>query len=127
MAISHEFKRLWWWGADVGTNNDMTGVVTPIVASFLVTWGDLSTYTWGQLSANTWGQPLSTSSSVTTTATSNTGTQRRFVKFAKGLRYRQIKFKVKLFTRGYTTDGPAKVFTMTAITEAKAIVPKSVN
>lgn len=125
MAISHQFKKMNWWGADLSTNNTITGTATPISANFGVTWGELKTHTWGSL--GTWGQPLSTPSSVITTATSGTGVARRFVKFLKALRYRQINFAVTLTTQGSTSDGPARLFTMTVITSSKQVVPKSVN
>ncbi len=127
MAVSNKFKRLWWWGADVSTANDIKGTATPIVATFSVTWGALAAYTWGSLITNTWGQPLSTPSTIITTNSSATGVARRFARFQKGLRYRQIKFKVTLFTGGSMLDGPAKLFTMMAVTEVKAVVPKAVN
>lgn len=125
MAISHQFKKLNWWGADVSTNNSIRGTATPITASFGVTWGQLSSHTWGSL--GTWGQPLSVPSSEITDAVSGTGVARRFVKFKKALRYRQINFGVQLTTNGSTADGPARLFTMTSITSSKQVVTKSVN
>lgn len=125
MAISHQFKKMNWWGADVSSNNSIKGTATPIMANFGVTWGQLSTHTWGSL--GTWGQPLSTPASVITEAVSGTGVARRFVKFLKALRYRQINFAVQLTTQGSTSDGPTRLFTMTVITSSKQVVPKSVN
>lgn len=125
MAISHQFKRLWWWGADVVSNNDVVGIATPIVVNFSVTWEQLAAYRWNQLL--TWAQPLSAPSSVTTTVESGAGVVRRFVKFLKALRYRQINFEIRLTTQGSTSDGPVRLFTLTVLTESKQIVPKSVN
>lgn len=127
MAISHQFKRLWWWGADVSTNNTVIGTATPIIVNFSVTWGQLAAYTWGDLASNTWGQPLTTASSVETEVSTSTGTARRFVKFMKGLRYRQINFSLELTTDGSTADGPVRVFTLTLITETKQTVSESVS
>lgn len=125
MAISHQFKKMNWWGADISTNNSIRGTATPIMASFGVTWEQLSSHMWSSL--GTWGQPLSVPSSVVTDAVSGTGVARRFVKFNKALRYRQINFAVALTTDGSTSDGPARLFTMTVITSSKQVVPKSVN
>lgn len=127
MAISHQFKRLWWWGTDVVTNNSIVGIATPITFSFNVTWGALNNAgkQWNQV--QTWGQPLTVPSSVITTVATGTGTARRFAKFLKALRYRQINFQVELTTEGSTVDGPARLFTMTIVTESKQVVPKSVN
>lgn len=125
MAISHQFKRLWWWGVDVSTDNDITGIATPIILSFNATWTMLATKTWNQL--NTWGQPLISSSSIETVVPTETGTARRFAKFMKSLRYRQINFAVELTTDGATVDGPARIFSMTIITETKQVVSKAVS
>lgn len=125
MAISHQFKRLWWWGADVSTDRDIRGIATPIVFSFKVTWAQLAAFKWNQL--NTWAQPLTAPSSVETVLATGTGTDRRFAKFLKSLRYRQINFEVRLITEGATVDGPARLFTMMIITESKQVVPKAVS
>lgn len=125
MAVSHQFKRLWWWGADVSTNNEIFGIATPITSSFVVTWDSLAAYTWDQL--NTWDQPLTAPTLVQTIQATGLGTAKQFAKFLKGLRYRQISFKVKLSTVGNTLDGPAKIFTMVAMTEARQVVSKAVS
>ena len=125
MATSHTFKRLWWWGADVTTDNDIIGIATPIVFSFNVTWDMLSVLQWNAL--GTWSQPTTVIQAVETTQETETGTSRRFAKFLKGLRYRQINFAVRLTTEGSTVDGPARLFTMTNFTESKETVTKGVN
>lgn len=125
MAISHQFKRLWWWGADISTDRDIIGRASPVVFSFNVTWAQLAAFRWNQL--NTWAQPLSAPSVVETSISTGTGTDRRFAKFLKSLRYRQINFEVLLITEGSSVDGPARLFTMMIITESKQVVPKAVN
>jgi hypothetical protein len=127
MAVSHQYKRLWWWGVDISTPNDIIGIATPIILSFGVTWDQLATYTWDQLAGNTWDQILSEPLTITTTIIGQGGLSRRFAKFEKSLRYRQINFEVRLKTDGSTSDGPARIFTMTIITESKAVVTKAVN
>lgn len=125
MAVSNQFKRLWWWGADVATNRDISGTATPIVISFDTTWSSLSSTPWNQL--NTWAQPLTVPTGVTTVVMTGAGTARRFVKFLKALRYRQINFSNTLKTQGSTADGPAKLFTMMIITETKEGVSKAIS
>jgi hypothetical protein len=125
MAVSNQFKRLWWWGADVATNRDISGTATPIVISFDTTWSSLSSTPWNQL--KTWAQPLTEPTGVTTMVMTGAGTARRFVKFLKALRYRQINFAVTLKTQGSTADGPAKLFTMMITTETKEGVSKAIS
>jgi len=125
LAVSHQFKRLWWWGADVTSRNDITGIATPIIASFDVAWQDIEETAWQDL--GTWAQPLDEPGIVQTVQTTQSGVGRRFAKFLRGLRFRQINFAVELTTNGSTVDGPGRVFTMTIITESKQTVPKGVN
>lgn len=125
MAASHQFKRLWWWGADISTNNSVTGSATPITSSFVVTWDDLENHTWDDLF--TWDQLLTAPSLTETVQTTGLGVVRTFARFNKGLRYRQINFKVQLTTVGNIIDGPAKLFTMTVLTEARQQVSKAVS
>lgn len=119
MAVSHRFKRLWWWGADISSNNIIKGTATPIVLTFVASWGNLASKQWNQLL--TWGRPLSVISSEISYVSSGTGTSRKFVHFLKSLRYRQINFGLELTTYGSTADGPCRIFSLTVITETKAV------
>lgn len=125
MAISHQFKRLWWWGASVSSNNEVIGTVTPITNVFVATWDDLANFTWDQL--NTWDQPLVAPSFIQTIQSTGKGTSRQAIKFLKSLRFVQVNFKVQLTTVGNTIDGPARIFTMVAWTEVKQVVSKAVS
>lgn len=125
MSVSHQFKRLWWWGADVTSYNEVIGTASPIVLSFKAKWGDLKTKKWGEL--NTWGQPLTEINVMETIVPTGTGTSRRFIKFLKSLRFRQINFSVKLSTDGSIVDGPARLFTILVVAALKQVVPKAVN
>lgn len=127
IAASHLFKRLFWWGADVLTNNSVTGTVQPIIFSSQVLWNDLinQSITWQDL--GTWDNPLTTASAVSDAVPTGTGTQRRMLRFVKGLRYRQAYFKLDLTTNGTTADGPARIYTLTLATKVKQTVPRAVN
>lgn len=124
-AVSHQYKRIWWWGASVVTNNEVIGTITPITTSFVSTWDDLAAYTWDQLF--TWDQPLTAPSLVTTIVPTGMGTTRQAIKFPKAVRFMQINFKIQLVTVGNTIDGPAKVFTMIAWVDMKQVVSKAVS
>lgn len=127
MAVSHQFKRLWWWGADVSSTNDIVGTATPIIVTFDVLWSQIDGLPWSSIEGKPWSQIFATPSSVETTVAAIGGADRKFAKFQKSLRYRQINFKVKLTTDGSSADGPARLFTMIIVTESKQAVPKSVN
>lgn len=123
LAISHMFKRLFWWGADVLTANSVTGTATPVVASFQSTWDDLTN--WDAL--NTWDFPLSSPASTSTSVAPVSGTMRKFVKFPKGLRFRQINFSVIITSSGKTSDGPARIYSLTALIRTAATVGQGSN
>jgi hypothetical protein len=125
MAVSHKFKKLFWWGADVLTSNEVIGVASPIITVFQVTWDELSAYTWDQL--NTWQFPLSSPASVTTAQSPGSGVLKKFVRFLKGLRFRQINFSVIMTSSGMRTDGPARLYTITAVVSTKQVVPAGSN
>lgn len=125
MAVPSQFKRLFWWGIDVITNRDVVGTATPIIVSFAVTWQQLSAYRWSDL--KTWAQPLTAAIGVGSTVSAATGTSRRFIKFPKALRYRQINFSTRLLTDGSLADGPARLFTMTVLTQVKQGVVKEIS
>lgn len=128
LAVPHQFKKLFWWGVDVTTNNSVKGTFTPVVVSFAVTWGQLAAYTWGQLAPNTWGQLLTTVPSLVSNISTGTGTARRFIRFTNQVaRFRQGNFEVELTTEGSIADGPARIFTYTLITESKQATPRTVN
>lgn len=127
LSDSHHFKKMMWWGADILTNKDIEGSATPVVSSFQATWGDLATSTWADIAANTWAQPLTEPSTQTTTVVDDTAVQRKFVKFLKTLRFRQINFSISLQSFGSTVDGPCRLFSLTAIIGSKQTVGKQVN
>jgi len=50
-----------------------------------------------------------------------------FQRLNKGLRFRQISFKLSTTVDGTTTTGPLRVFSLTAVTSSKALVSKKIN
>jgi hypothetical protein len=127
LADSHHFKKMMWWGADILTNQDIVGQAEPIVTSFQVTWADLVTKTWASISGNTWAAPLLTPAVVETDITILTSVSRKFVKFRKAMRFRQIHYTVTLKGDGSTATGPCRLFSMTAIIGSKETVSKQVS
>lgn len=127
IAASHLFKRLFWWGADVLTNNSVTGTVQPIIFSSQILWGDLINQSKAWNSLGTWLNPLTTASAVSDAVPTGSGTQRRFVRFIKALRFRQAYFQLDLTTDGTTNDGPARIYTITIAAKVKQTVPRDVN
>jgi hypothetical protein len=127
ISDSSHFKKLMWWGADLLTTQEILAYATPIVNSYKVTWYDLRNNTWNSLSGNTWAAPLLAPVTVPTDITTLTSVNRKFVKFRKALRFRQINFQVVLRGDGSPATGPARLFSLSAIVSAKQLVSKQVS
>lgn len=125
VGLSHRFKRLMHWGIDCITGRDVTGTIYPFSIAYKVTWNQLHIYTWSQL--NTWGYPLFNIPSIVQPQPQGAGLARRFIRFPKSLRFRLIQFQIEMVTSGNTTDGPARLYSLTAFIGAKQLVPKAVN
>lgn len=124
-GLQHRFKRLFFWGADVMTSRAIAGIATPIVFGFTPSWGDIKNQTWNSL--NTWQMPLTKSIEVTTDIPGGAGTLKRFIKFNKGMRFRQINFQVNLQTDGTTLEGPTRIYTLTLFMKVAETVVKQVS
>jgi hypothetical protein len=127
LADSHHFKRLMWWGADVLTTRDIEATVTPISQSFQITWAQMALNTWGFYSDKTWARPLDSPATVTTPVANSSSAGRLFAKFLKSIRFRQANFSLTILTNGTTAQGPARLFSLTAIVGSKQTVAKQVN
>jgi hypothetical protein len=125
VGISHRFKRLMHWGVDVVTGRDVTGILSPYSLAYRVTWEQLHGLMWNQL--QTWGYPLFAQPNNTQTTLVDAGVYRRYIRFPKSLRYRLLQFEVQMVTKGNQTDGPAQLYSLTAFTAQKQLVPKGVN
>lgn len=125
LGYTHRFKHLMQWGIDVITGRDITGSAIPSAVNYVATWDQLANYQWHQL--NTWQFPLFTVPSVTVTQPVGSGLNRRFIRIAKSLRFRLIQWQVTMTYSGNTTDGPAKLYSITALLQARQLVPKAVN
>lgn len=122
-----QFKRLYWWGIDIMSTGDVTGTVTPVIYTFNITWGSLATKTWADMAVFTWGQPGNVIPLVQTVVSTSGSNSRKFLKFLKSLRFRNVFFTVELETTGTTATAPVKLFTINPVIGLKERVPKQVN
>lgn len=98
---SMSFKKLMWWGADVLTTRNIESSTVSLSRTSEV--------------------------SVDSTAVAVPGVLRQFVKFKKAIRFRQVYFMLSLFGNGTTTQGPPRLFSLSAIVGSKQTVGKEVN
>lgn len=122
-----QFKKLYWWGADVMSTGMVTGVATPVIYTFNVTWNSLSTKLWSDMTAFTWGQPGNVLPVVTDTVDTAGSVARKFPKFLKALRFRSMSFAIQMNTTGTTSTAPVKIFTVNPVIALRERVPKKVN
>lgn len=120
MADPIRYKKLFWWGADILSGNQVVGSVAPITLINSVTWDSLTTQTWGDLF--TWGSPTSGSLAfVETIAADNITSTNKAIKFGKTMRFRKIAFGLMLETNGTTTQ-PTKIFQYVAVVGVKQLI-----
>lgn len=120
MADPVRYKKLFWWGADVLTGQQVVGSITPITLINSTTWNDLTTQRWADL--NTWGSPLAVAASFTETISAdNIANTNKLIKFGKALRFRKAYFSLQLITDG-TPSQPTKIFQYIALVKTAQLV-----
>lgn len=97
-----KFKRLWSWGVEAITNKDVTGIVTPFAKS----------------------EPTGVTITIAPGTSNNL---KRMYRFPKGLRFREVQFRVNLTSVGNTTDGLAQVYILLAAVKTAQTTPGSLN
>jgi hypothetical protein len=125
VGLSHRFKRLLHWGIDCITGRDTTGTLFPFTIAYRVTWAQLHAYQWHNL--NTWGYPLFVIPDIIVGQPQGAGLERRYVRFGTSLRFRLLQFQVELLTSGNSSDGPARLYSITAFVSAHQLAPEAVN
>jgi hypothetical protein len=125
---SSAYKRLFWWGIDAVFKGTVTGSAIPITYSQAVLWSQITGLTWSYMANYTWGQPTSPSTTVDTVVNSGGALAiRKFVKFMKALRFRQIRYKIVFNTDGSNTTGPVRLFNIVTYVRAHEHAVKSVS
>lgn len=120
------FKRITWWGADVLSTGQTKATIAPVVEGAPVPWSGAAAYTWAQL--GTWGAAYPLDLSITETSTDPTGLGRKFLKFIKAIRFRQVNFKLVMGPVSLDTSSiRPRVYSLSAAVAAKELVTKKVN
>lgn len=127
-GVPHRYKRLYWWGADISAISEIFGIIQPIVVGFSVTWDALEdgfpVITWDTL--ETWDQPLTQPTIVQSDIPAQTSL-RKFAKFKKSLRFRQINYQVQFSYDGTDVSGPVRFFALTSIIGTRQHVSKALT
>lgn len=123
--VSSKYKKLYWWGADVVAQGTVNVSAHPIVFSSSISWDQLNLQTWDDL--QTWDQPLSAIKVITDSVNAMGAGNRKFLRFNKTLRFRQIYFEVSVDTDGTEKTAPCKIFHLTTYVNLKQIVSKKIT
>jgi hypothetical protein len=125
---SSTYKRLFWWGVDAIFRGQVTATVTPITFNTSVTWAEMIQYTWASVGANDWNQAAYPGADVQTVRNTSGGAAlRKFVKFLKALRFRQVHYRLEFETDGSSTSAPVRLFSLMTYVRAHQRVSKTVT
>jgi hypothetical protein len=128
--LASNFKRLYWWGVDAIFRGRVVAQAVPVSFNRKPTWGELrsNNKTWGDLLLGTWGNLFIGDVSILTEYDlEGLGSDRKFAKFKKGSRFRQIYFRLSFDTDGSIATAPVQVFTLSAYIDSKETVSKAVS
>jgi len=135
-----EWKRLYFWSADIQSANPITSIATPVALQqpgSTVTYDALTAMSWDTLSKDsvsdfifgTWDNPVNPTLGVVTVTNLPTTAypQRTEIKLNQGLRFRRIYFELYLDCDGTASTSPAQVFSIIPMIGAKAKIAKGAN
>lgn len=124
-----EWKRLYWWAADVSAAGEVTAKAYIVALSGTnTTFDTLDLTTWDELDTRTWDR-LSDADAVVTSTRTILGdiAQRALLKLENALRFRRIYFEVYLNCDGTSATAPAQIFTLTPMIGIKAKMTQGVS
>lgn len=125
---SSAYKRLFWWGVDAIFRGEVRAFAVPITYNQTITWTQLSGSIWSDLLANLWEQPATPTISIETVRdTAGVSAIRKFVKFLKALRFRQIHFRLEFDTDGSQNTGPVRLFSLMTYVRSHQRVSKTIT
>jgi hypothetical protein len=124
-----EWKRLYWWGADLSASGTVTTKAYVVALSGTnTTWDTVDLTTWDELDTRNWDRLSDADAVVTTTRTiSGDIPQRALLKLENALRFRRIYFEVYLNCDGTSATAPAQIFTLTPMIGIKAKMTQGVS
>tara|TARA_B110000459_G_scaffold15656_1_gene15219 strand:+ start:1410 stop:3029 length:1620 start_codon:yes stop_codon:yes gene_type:complete len=128
----NEWKRLYWWAAEVMGVGDVTAKVFPVSLETTTqsTWDWLEEFTYDELltTVDGWDNPAPFPFNVTTVRTFNwTRPERINLKLDHALRFRRVYFELYVNTDGTASTGPARIFSISPMIGTKAKISERVS
>ena len=125
---SSTYKRLFWWGVDAIFRGEVRAYAVPITYNQTITWNQLATSLWNNVLPNHWDQPATPTISIETVRdTAGVSAIRKFVKFMKALRFRQIHYTLEFDTDGSQNTAPVRLFSLMTYVRSHQRVSKTVT
>lgn len=125
---SSAYKKLFWWGIDAMFSGTVTATAVPITYNQVVRWSQMLPYTWATAASYTWDQPATPGADVQTVReTYGAGAIRKFIKFLKALRFRQIHYKLQFNTDGSINTAPVRLYALMTYVKPHERVSKTVT
>jgi hypothetical protein len=122
------WKRLRFWAADVEIKGSIDVLAQPVLFGSQITWGKMDDETWDFYSDSPWGNLLGTTGvEADSVSVAGLGEGRKFIKFLKSLRFRQISFRIEAETRGTIATAPVRIFSLVTYAKEKALVTPKIS
>jgi hypothetical protein len=121
----NEYKRLYWWAADIMGVGEITARVFPVSldTSTQSTWDHLERFTWDELatSLDGWDNPAPFPFTVqTNTIFAYRRPERINLKLDHSLRFRRVYFEISMNCDGTAATAPTQIFSITPMIGVKA-------
>lgn len=121
----NEYKRLYWWAADVMGNGEITARVYPVSlgTNTQTSWDNLERFDWDELedAAGGWDNPAPSPLNVATVATFTYPLPERInLKLDHSLRFRRVYFELSMNCDGTPATAPTQIFSITPMIGIKA-------
>lgn len=125
-----EWKRLYWWAADISAAGTVTAnMYTISLSGVSTTWDSLNASTWDALETRNWDRMGDEDSRIQTVESIGVTSipQRVALKLDSSVRFRRIYFEVYLTCDGTAATAPAQIFSITPMIGVKAKMTKAVS
>jgi hypothetical protein len=121
----NEYKRLYWWAADIMGVGEITAKVFPVSigSSTQTSWDNLERFTWDELedSVGGWDNPAPSPINVSTTVNFTYPVPERInLKLDHSLRFRRVYFELSMNCDGTAATAPTQIFSITPMIGVKA-------
>lgn len=128
----NEWKRLYWWAAEVMGVGEVTAKVFPVSLETTTqsTWDWLEEFNYDEMAlvANGWDNPAPFPFNVTSVRTFTwTSPERINLKLDHALRFRRVYFELYINTDGTASTGPARIFSISPMIGMKAKISERVS